>query len=193
MKKLLKKLLPSVLLKRLVLLPTAIEWLWIRFVMAQPSKTFRRLFLNCFKGVKIHKGVPINHGCSFWNGSLKIDSGSTIGFDCQLDCRMGIEIGKNVCLASGVWIWTLHHDYNSISFDTKGAKVVIEDYVWICSRATILPGVTIGKGAVVASGAVVTKDVEPFAIVGGVPAKVIGKREEKDYNYVPGDYWVPFA
>ena len=54
--------------------------------------------------------------------------------------------------------------------------MVIEDYVWIASRATILPGVTIGKGAVVACGAVVTKDVEPMTVVGGVPARKIGER-----------------
>jgi acetyltransferase-like isoleucine patch superfamily enzyme len=71
--------------------------------------------------------------------------------------------------------------------------VIIEDYVWICSRAIILPGVRIGKGAVVASGSVVTKDVEPWDVVGGVPAKKIAEREKKQYNYIPNEYWVPFV
>lgn len=52
---------------------------------------------------------------------------------------------------------------------------MIENYVWLASRVTVLPGVTIGRGAVVAAGAVVTKDVPPLAIVGGVPAKIIGR------------------
>ena len=61
--------------------------------------------------------------------------------------------------------------------------VFIDDYAWICCRSVILPGIKIGKGAIVASGAVVTKDVPPYAIVGGIPAKVIGWREKKNYDY----------
>lgn len=146
---------------------TAFEWLYIRFIMWQPSKHVRRFLLNKFKGVHIAPHVPVNHGCIFWKGSLEIKGGSTIGFDCQLDCRRGIKIGKNVCLASGVWIWTLHHDYNDINFKAVGNPVQIDDFAWLCSRCIILPGVRIGEGAVVASGAVVTKDVEPWTVVGG--------------------------
>lgn len=68
-------------------------------------------------------------------------------------------------------IWTLHHDYNDIHFGVKGGRVEIGDYSWICSCAIILPGVKIGERSVVAAGAVVCKDVEPYSIVGGVPAK----------------------
>ncbi|WP_455429725.1 acyltransferase [Mucilaginibacter lappiensis] len=75
-------------------------------------------------------------------------------------------------------IWTLHHDYNSTDFAQTGQPVIIEDYVWLCSRTVILPGVTIGKGAVVAAGAVVTRNVQPYTVVGGVPAKPIAKRNE---------------
>ena len=73
-------------------------------------------------------------------------------------------------------IWTLNHDYNDIHFCGKGASTEIGTYAWICSRSIILPGIKIGEGAIVASGAVVTKDVPTFTIVGGIPAKVIGKR-----------------
>lgn len=68
-------------------------------------------------------------------------------------------------------------------YEQKGyitGKVVLEDDVWIGYRAIILPGVTIHKGAVVGAGAVVTKDVEPFAVVGGVPAKVIKYRNARE-------------
>lgn len=71
--------------------------------------------------------------------------------------------------------------------------MTIGDYAWLCSHCIILPGVTIGEGAIVASGAVVTKDVEPWTVVGGIPAKEIAKREQKDYDYRPGAYWVPFV
>ena len=70
----------------------------------------------------------------------------------------------------------MEHDINSDSFAITSGQVIIEDYVYIASRVTIMPGVCIGEGAVVASGAVVTKDVEPWTLVGGVPAKPIKKR-----------------
>lgn len=164
---------------------------YIRFIMWQPSKHFRRWMLNIYKDVAISKGVPIYHGCQYWRGPMEIKEGVNLGFSCQLDARRGLYIGRNACLASGVWIWTLHHDYNATNFDAVGGAVYIGDYAWLCSRCTILPNIRIGEGAVIASGAVVTKDVEPWTVVGGVPAKVIGYREKKQYDYVPGKVWIP--
>lgn len=97
----------------------------------------------------------------------------------------GVIIGNNVDIAQEVNIWTEQHDYNSPDFVSIEKPVVIEDYAWIASRATILPGVTIGRGAVVACGAVVTKDVPPLCIVAGVPAKQIGIRKDV-FNYKLG-------
>lgn len=73
---------------------------------------------------------------------------------------------------------------NSATFKYIEGKVVIDDYAWVSTNAMIMPGVTIGEGAVVAAGAVVTRNVEPYAIVGGVPAKKIGERN-KDLDYTP--------
>ena len=95
-----------------------------------------------------------------------------------LDGRGALRIGNHVDVAQDVHIWTEQHDYNSKSFAAVNARVVIEDYVWIASRATILPGVTLGRGCVVACGAIVTKDVPPMAVVAGIPAKIIGERED---------------
>lgn len=103
----------------------------------------------------------------------------------MLDARKGLRIEEGCVIASHVLIWTLHHDYNSDDFHVIGASVTLGAYSWICSRSIILPGVTVGKGAVIASGAVVTKDVPPYAIVGGVPAKIIGYREKKNFCYNP--------
>ena len=74
---------------------------------------------------------------------------------------------------------------NSDDFHAIGGKTIIHRYAWICSRSILLPGVTIGEGAVVASGAVVTKDVEPYAIVAGIPAKKIGERKKINFTYNP--------
>ena len=108
---------------------------------------------------------------------ISIGSGCTINKNALLDGRGGLlKIGDNVDIAQDVQIWTLQHDYNSPYYKTIGKPVVIENYVWIGSRAIILPGVTIGEGSVVAAGAVVTKNITPYTIVAGVPAKPIALR-----------------
>ncbi len=110
--------------------------------------------------------------------NIVIGEGSIIGDTCKLDGRNGIIIGKNVNLSTGVWIWTDQHDPQCPYFSCtdQGGPVIIEDRAWISCRTVILPRVTIGQGAVIAAGAVVTHDVEPFSIYAGVPAKKIGER-----------------
>jgi acetyltransferase-like isoleucine patch superfamily enzyme len=108
---------------------------------------------------------------------IYIDSISNINGNVMLDTRGGdIVIGKYVDIGYESIIWTLEHDPQSTDFITKGGKVVIEDYVWISSRVIILPNVTIGEGAVVASGSVVTRTLEPYCIYAGIPARKIGVR-----------------
>lgn len=116
---------------------------------------------------------------------LTIERGCSIGPGVLLDARCGILIHQNANISYEAIIWTMHHDMNAPDFKTIGSSVEIGMYAWICSRSIILPGVKIGEGAVVASGAVVTKDVEPYAIVAGVPAKKIGERERNIFNYKP--------
>jgi len=120
---------------------------------------------------------------------IRIGNNTIINSRCVLDGRVGtITIGNNVDIARETNIFTLEHDPHSDFHESRGANVVIEDYVWIASRVTILPGVRIGRGAVVASNAVVTKDVEPNAIVAGIPARKIGMRQSQlkyTNNYSP--------
>ena len=93
-----------------------------------------------------------------------------------------LRIGNNVSIAGEVRIYTMQHDIDDPEFREVEGDVVIDNYVVIGTRVTVLPGVHIGKGAVVASGAVVTKDVEPYTVVGGVPAQFIRNRN-KDLRY----------
>jgi maltose O-acetyltransferase len=106
-----------------------------------------------------------------------------INFGCLLDGRkFKIKIGSDVSIGPEASILTLGHDPQSPDFGDRGGDVVIGNRVWIGYRALILPGVTIGDGAVVGAGSVVAKDVEPFAIVVGNPARKVGERS-KDLSY----------
>ena len=148
-----------------------------------PSHHFRRFFYRLF-GIKIGKGSTLHMGARFYNPfNIKIGEDSIIGEDAVLDGRGQLSIGNHVDIASEVMIYNAEHDVRDPNFRATCASVVIEDYVFIGPRAIILPGVTIKKGAVVGAGAVVTKDVEAGIIVGGVPAKQIGERGVKDFNY----------
>lgn len=147
-----------------------------------PVHQFRK-FIYRLSGITIGRQVGFHWRARFFCPSkLQIGNNCIIGNDAMLDARNNIIIGDNVSLSMGVWIWTLEHDPQDVYYGAKGGPVVIEDYVWVSCRVIILPGVTIGKGAVVAAGAVVTKDVQPYTIVGGVPAKEIGVRT-KDLRY----------
>jgi acetyltransferase-like isoleucine patch superfamily enzyme len=117
------------------------------------------------------------------NQKVSIGSHTIINWDCMLYTTGGIIIGENVSISAGVWLVTGSHDMNHPSFIDTYKPIVIEDYAWIGMRATILGGVTIGKGAVVMAGAVVTRDVPPYTVVGGVPARVVTQRELRDPTF----------
>lgn len=161
-----------------------IKWnLSTSIIPSIPSQTIRNWGLRKM-GVKMSRNVKFYSGFSVRNPSkLTIEDGVSIGPKVLLDARCGLTIRKNVVIAYDAIIWTLNHDYNDENFCGKGAPVEIGAYAWICSRSIILPGIKIGEGAVVASGAIVTKDVKPYTIVGGIPAKEIGQRVKKTYKY----------
>ena len=109
--------------------------------------------------------------------NFKLGKNSVVNQNCRLDNRAGITIGENVSISSEVCILTADHDLQTCDFAGRLRPVNIEDYVFIGTRAMILPGVTLGKGCAVAAGAVVTKSVPPLTIVAGIPAKPIGIRQ----------------
>lgn len=151
-----------------------IPWMALRMV-------FYRLFFPIGEGSTIMMGFRLRKMTG-----LTIGKCSNVNPDCMLDTRGGsITIGNFVDIAPEVNIWTLEHDLQHPDFPSAGGPVVVEDYAWLANRVVVLPGVRIGTGAVVATGAVVTKDVPAWAIVGGVPAKVIGQRNPDQHPRQP--------
>ena len=161
-----------------------IRWIILTLIIPFfPSYKARNWMLRKM-GVKMSKNVRFYDGFSIRNPKgLVIEDGVNIGPRVLLDARKGLTIGKSAVIAYDSIIWTLNHDYNDINFCGKGAPVEIGSYAWICSRAIVLPGIKIGEGAIVASGAIVSHDVPDYAVVAGIPAKVIKYRDRKDYDY----------
>jgi acetyltransferase-like isoleucine patch superfamily enzyme len=165
-------------------------WVFNNFVTYIPSHAIRQAYLRFF-GATIGKDSAIMRGTMFWSIEfLTIGDRSCIGMRCLLDCRAGIAIGDDVVIASDTHIIGGGHDVNHPDFLPVPTPIVIEDYVWVASRAMILPS-HIHRGAVVSAHAVVTKDIGECEIVGGVPAKVIGKRNPEALKY-SGKYRIPF-
>lgn len=171
-----------------------LKWIWLDLVLFKlnfvshfiPFHSIRKFYFRLF-GLKIGKNSYIHMRTRFfYPAGITIGEGTIIGDACFLDGRKSLKIGNNVDVATGVMIYNSEHDVHSDGFDPIEESVEIEDYVFIGPRAIILPGVKIGRGAVVAAGAVVTSNVKEFEIVGCVPAKVIGERKAKDLHYKLG-------
>ncbi len=167
-----------------------LRWLCVFATARIPSHAVRRFLygragLTLAPGAVIHKGLEIRRP-----SQISIGTGTVVGFDCILDGRGGIELGENVNLSSEVAIWTMQHDHRSPDFSVVAAPVRVGDRVWLSFRCTVLSGVTIGEGAVIAAGALVAKDVEPYAIMAGVPAvKVAERHRELTYQLGKSHPW----
>ena len=162
------------------------ELMLLRWVGCIPSHSLRNI---CYRaaGIKIGKGSTLHMWANFFEPkNITIGQGTIIGDHAFLDGRAKLTIGNHVDIASSVLIYNSEHDLNKNDFSAIAAPVEIGDYVFVGPRAIILPGVKVGAGAIIAAGAVVTRDVSPFKIVGGVPAKEIGERKNKNLNYKLG-------
>jgi len=148
-----------------------------------PSRRIRHACLRLWLG-RFGKGTGVQRGCRFLNGrKVELGDRNVINFSCLFDGRIyRISTGSDVSIGPEASILTLGHDPQSPHFELRGGDVRIGDHVWIGYRAIIMPGVTLGEGAVVAAGAVVTRDVAPYTIVAGVPACLVSERT-RDLNY----------
>ena len=177
-------------------LKTTLAYKWLVALLANyivndilqhiPFWSIRKEYLKFVK-LKIGSSFIMKNAYIMTPQKIKIGEYSHINRGCLLDGRGSITIGNNVSISHNVSIITGSHKINAPNFRAKFLPIKIDDYVWIGANATILQNVTIGKGAVICAGAVVTKDIAPYSIVAGIPAKQIGIRN-KELNYKCNGY-----
>ena len=124
--------------------------------------------------------------------NLKIGSGCFIGSDVTLSLHDKIILGNNVVVNDGCVFLTGSHDVRDPGWRLTKAPITVNDWAWVARNAIILPGVTIGYGAVVGAGSVVTKDVPARSVVAGNPARVVSQRTSGPYSYCPVRFVAPF-
>ncbi len=155
-----------------------------------PSHVVRQAWLRMF-GAKIGKNSAIFRGTTvFGIREITIGDNVIVSFRCLLDARGGLTIHDNVVIASDVHFITGSHLPDDDHFDFVLLPIEVHQNAWIASRATVLPGVTIGRGAVVGASSLVRKDVGELEMAAGVPAKVRGIRRSS-LDYAP-TYRPPF-
>lgn len=159
--------------------------LWEKILISLPIEfsKYRVKYYNN-KGLEIHKTASIAPNV-FIKGKFKMGMKSSLAQNCSVSGEnAGVFIGDNVMIAPNVVIIAFNHGYENtdlpmVEQKNSEAAIIIEDDVWISSNCTIGKGVKIGKGSIIAANSFVNKDVPPYSIVGGVPAKVIRSRRSK--------------
>jgi len=157
------------------LLPAVCFWL-ANHVATHAPYAVNHWFLRRYCGLVLGEGSTICAGVFITGTNIRIGAHSVVNRGTYLDGRASLAIGDNVNISHQAVLQTLTHDPRSPDFAVRAKPVAIHDHAWIGARALICPGVTIGEGAVVGAGAVVTRDVAPWTIVAGNPARRIGDR-----------------
>jgi putative colanic acid biosynthesis acetyltransferase WcaF len=157
-------------------------WTLFYSLLFRPSppwalRTWRIVLLRAF-GAKIGKGCRIDPSCRIW-APWNLSVGDYVALAKNVDCYCvsRIKIGTNVAVSQRSFLCTASHDISSLTRPLIHKPIHIQDHVWVCAQAFVGPGVTVGEGAIVGACAVVTKDVVPWTIVAGNPARFIKKRE----------------
>lgn len=170
----------------------SLNYLTNHVVCHVPSFHLRHAWYRRVLGISLGRGAVVHLGCYVWfygpgqlrRDGLVIGAHTRINRDCCLDARGSLRIGENVSISPEVTILTAYHPIDDPEFRVATRPIEIDDYAFVGTRATILAGVRIGRGAVVGAGAVVTRDVPPLAVVAGVPARQVGTRPEEALRYV---------
>ncbi|MGN1359824.1 MAG: DapH/DapD/GlmU-related protein [Kiritimatiellia bacterium] len=158
-------------------------WNAVWVLLFRPTPEHSRVFnkwriflLRCF-GAKIGKGCVVKSSCEIWQ-PWKLEIGDYVALSERVICYTvdWIRIGSQTTVSREAFLCCAGHDIASPIMELTYVPITIGANCWVAGRAIVMPGVKVGDGAVVAAGAVVTKDVDPWTVVGGNPARVIKKR-----------------
>lgn len=150
-----------------------------RWLPGTSLRFIRNAILRAF-GAKIPYRSLVYSSCDIWAPwNLEVGKYSCVGANVNLYCKDRIIIKDNAVVSQGVFLCTASHDITTPKHTLITAPIIIEDHAWVASEAFVGMGVTIGEGVVVGARAVVVKNVNPWTVVGGNPAKFIKKREFK--------------
>jgi acetyltransferase-like isoleucine patch superfamily enzyme len=153
--------------------------LFNRLVTRLPGYGLRSLFLRKVLRLEISAAAAVHMDCFVTGRKISIGARTIVNRKCYLDGRGGLAIGRDVSISPECYLVSLTHDPHDAGFKAVARAIEIGDKAWIGARVVILPGVRVGEGAIVGAGAVVTRDVAPFEIVAGNPARRIGERSRE--------------
>ena len=155
----------------LELMPPFVRWVFFKFALKRLGRNSLidyKTYLRYPGKISIGDHVAINRGCELYP-SFMVSSG-------------WIKLGSHVTLSPNVKLFAIQHDYSTLSMPDIAGPILIEDFAWIGGGSIVMPGVTIGEGAVVGAGSVVTRDIPPYSVAVGIPARVIKGRVLKSCN-----------
>jgi len=153
-----------------------LAWLLLFRPSPRPLFAWRRLLLRLF-GARIGRGVKIYPSCRIWAPwNLTMDIFSNLADDVNIYCVAPIAIGAHSTVSQYSFLCAASHDYEDPRMPLVTSPITIGDQVWVCADVFVAPGVRVGQGAVVGARSSVFKDIPPWTVAGGSPAKVIKQR-----------------
>lgn len=145
----------------------------------RPMHAWRALVLRCF-GARLGRNCHIYPRARIWAPwNLRCDDQATIADDAEVYNAWPVTLQSHAIVSQAAYLCAATHDVDDPAFPMIGAPITVGAYAWVCSRAAVLPGVTLHEGAVLALGAVAARDLDAWTIYGGIPARRLRDRKRK--------------
>jgi len=156
-----------------------VVWFLLFRPTPRPLHAWRSWVLRCF-GARLGRHCHIYPKCRIWAPwNLTCEEGAAIGDEAVIYNAAGVHLGPYAIVSQQAYVCTATHDFDHPAFPMTTAPISLGRYAWVCARACVLPGVVIREGAVLGLGAIASKDLEPWSVYAGNPARLVGVRERQ--------------